>query len=38
MGIPPEEIRHVVALSITTLGFPAAMSAYTWVNDLLEDQ
>jgi alkylhydroperoxidase/carboxymuconolactone decarboxylase family protein YurZ len=36
MDIAPEEIKHVVLLAITTLGFPAAMSAYTWVNDELD--
>jgi hypothetical protein len=25
----------VVLLAITTLGFPAAMAAYSWVNDIL---
>jgi AhpD family alkylhydroperoxidase len=35
MGLTPEEIKHVVTLSITTLGFPDAVAAYTWVNDIL---
>jgi AhpD family alkylhydroperoxidase len=35
-GIPDAELRQVVLLSITTLGFPAAMAAYSWVNDTPE--
>lgn len=36
MGISGDEIRHVVLLALTTLGFPATVSAYTWVNDILD--
>ena len=35
-GIADAEIRQVTLLAITTLGFPAAMAAYSWVNDILE--
>jgi alkylhydroperoxidase/carboxymuconolactone decarboxylase family protein YurZ len=35
-GIVDADIRQVVLLAITTLGFPAAMAAYSWVNDILE--
>ena len=34
-GITSDEIRHVVLLSITTTGFPAAQAARTWVEDIL---
>ena len=34
-GVTPDEIRHVVLLSITTTGFPAAQAARTWVEDIL---
>jgi AhpD family alkylhydroperoxidase len=34
-GATPEEIRHVVLLGITTIGFPAMMAALTWVEDIL---
>ena len=34
-GITPDEIKHVITLAITTLGFPQSMAAYTWVNDIL---
>jgi 4-carboxymuconolactone decarboxylase len=37
-GIAPEEIRQVAVLSITTIGWPAAHAAYTWINDVLEDR
>ncbi len=35
MGISPEAIRHVTLLAVTTLGFPQAVRAMTWVNDVL---
>jgi alkylhydroperoxidase/carboxymuconolactone decarboxylase family protein YurZ len=35
-GILAADIRQVALLAITTLGFPAAMAAYSWVNDILE--
>jgi alkylhydroperoxidase/carboxymuconolactone decarboxylase family protein YurZ len=31
----PEEIRHVVLLATTPLGFPAMMAALSWVDDVL---
>ncbi len=34
-GAAPEEIRHVVALAVPTVGFPTAVAAFTWVEDLL---
>lgn len=35
MGLTPAEIRHVVLLAATTLGFPNTVAAYTWINDVL---
>jgi len=35
-GIPPEEIRQVCVMAITTLGFPAAMAALSWVDDVID--
>jgi alkylhydroperoxidase/carboxymuconolactone decarboxylase family protein YurZ len=32
-GITREEIEHVVILAITTLGWPAAYAAMTWIDD-----
>lgn len=37
-GITPEEIRHVVLLAMTTVGFPRTMAAFSWVNDLWESE
>lgn len=36
-GCTPEEIRQVVLLAVTTLGFPTMMAAMTWVEDILEE-
>ena len=36
-GCTAEEIRHVVLLATTTLGFPSMMAVMTWVQDVLED-
>jgi alkylhydroperoxidase/carboxymuconolactone decarboxylase family protein YurZ len=33
--IEPDAIRHVAILAIPTLGFPAAMAALSWIEDLL---
>lgn len=35
-GATPDEIRHVLLLLMTTLGFPTAMAAMSWVADVLE--
>ena len=35
-GCSPEDIRHVVVLATTTLGFPSMMATMTWVDDVLE--
>jgi alkylhydroperoxidase/carboxymuconolactone decarboxylase family protein YurZ len=35
-GCKPDEIRHVVLLAITTLGFPNMMAAMTWVEDVFK--
>jgi 4-carboxymuconolactone decarboxylase len=34
-GCSSEEIRHVVLLATTTLGFPSMMKALSWVDDIL---
>ncbi len=36
-GLAPDEMRQVAVLAITTLGFPAAMAALSWINDILKD-
>jgi len=35
-GATPEEILHVVALTVTTRGFPAAVASYSWIEDVLK--
>lgn len=32
-GATQSELRHVALLAITTLGFPSAMRAATWIDD-----
>lgn len=33
-GVTEDEINHVAVLAITTLGFPSATRAMTWISDL----
>lgn len=33
-GVSADEMHHVGLLAITTLGFPSAMRALTWIGDL----
>ncbi len=33
-GATPEELLHVVALTVTTRGFPAAVASYAWIEDV----
>ena len=33
-GVPPEALRQVALLAIPTLGFPRAVAALTWVEDI----
>lgn len=35
-GATPEEVQHVVLLSLTTCGFPGAVAAWAWVQEVLE--
>jgi alkylhydroperoxidase/carboxymuconolactone decarboxylase family protein YurZ len=35
-GLRADELRHVARLAITTLGFPAAVAALTWMDDILD--
>ena len=36
-GASIDECRHVVLLSLTTIGFPAMMAALSWVEDVAKD-
>ena len=35
-GIEPEGIRQAAVLAISTAGYPAAMAAYAWINQVLD--
>jgi AhpD family alkylhydroperoxidase len=35
-GATPQEIEHVVLLAVTTSGFPTAVAAYTWVEEVIK--
>lgn len=37
-GCTADEVRHVVLLATTTIGFPAMMSALSWVEDVLSQK
>ena len=34
-GASPEELMHVAALTISTRGFPAAVAAFGWIDEVL---
>ncbi|SNR54872.1 carboxymuconolactone decarboxylase family protein [Halorubrum vacuolatum] len=36
--IPPEALKHVAALSIPTIGFPKAMAALSWIEDVTDEE
>lgn len=36
-GIDPEKLRHAAVLAIPTVGFPAAIAAMTWIEDLTDE-
>ena len=36
-GVDPEALRHAAVLAIPTVGFPNAMAALTWVEDLTDE-
>ena len=37
-GCSTEDIEHVVRLAITTIGWPKAMAAMSWVQDQTDDE
>lgn len=37
IGLKPDEIRHAIMLSLTSIGFPRMMSALTWAEDILAE-
>lgn len=36
-GVTREELEHVIMLAITTIGWPAAYAAMTWIDDNLSE-
>lgn len=34
-GVSPDEVRHSILLSITTIGFPKAQAVLSWAEDVL---
>jgi 4-carboxymuconolactone decarboxylase len=37
-GATREEVFHVLALAVTSIGFPPTVKAYTWVTDELKEK
>jgi alkylhydroperoxidase/carboxymuconolactone decarboxylase family protein YurZ len=37
-GATPEELLHVVALTVTTRGFPAAVASFSWIEQVLDSK
>jgi 4-carboxymuconolactone decarboxylase len=37
-GATPEEIYHALVVLISTTGFPAVAAAFSWVDDVLEEE
>ncbi|WP_144926741.1 carboxymuconolactone decarboxylase family protein [Halorubrum salsamenti] len=35
-GVDPEALRHVALLAVPTIGFPKAVAALTWIDDIVE--
>lgn len=36
-GVDPETLKHAAILAIPTIGFPKAMAAMSWIEDLTDD-
>ncbi|MBK7745657.1 MAG: carboxymuconolactone decarboxylase family protein [Candidatus Obscuribacter sp.] len=37
-GASPDEVRHAVLLTVTTLGFPSMMACLSWVDEVLNSE
>lgn len=37
-GVTRDEIYHVLLMAVTSIGFPATIAAYTWINDVLDTE
>jgi 4-carboxymuconolactone decarboxylase len=38
VGVTPDEVRHVAVLAITTAGFPSAVAAMGWIDEVLAEE
>ena len=36
LGVTPDELYQVVALSASTLGMPSAVACFTWIREVVE--
>lgn len=36
-GVSADEIKHVALLAVTTLGFPQAVAALSWIEDVTDE-
>ncbi|MDH3731656.1 MAG: carboxymuconolactone decarboxylase family protein [Acidimicrobiia bacterium] len=36
VGVTPDEVRHATLLAITTAGFPTAMAALQWADEVID--
>ncbi|MCP1674960.1 alkylhydroperoxidase/carboxymuconolactone decarboxylase family protein YurZ [Natronocella acetinitrilica] len=36
--ISVDELRHIAMLAVPTLGFPRAVAALTWIDDVLDEE
>lgn len=37
IGISPKEIRHVILLGLTTIGFPKMIATLNWAHEVFEE-
>lgn len=36
LDVTPEELDHVVALCVSTIGFPGSVAVWTWIRDVTD--
>ena len=37
-GVTADDLKHIAILAIPTIGFPSAMAAMSWIDDVLLDR
>ena len=37
LGMEPDQLRQAALLAVTTLGFPSAMAALQWIEEVIDD-